>query len=75
MGAEADPAGTQTDDEPTGEAVTGRRGPSLPVVAGGALVYGAAGLGLVGIGGWVGVAAVLCLAALVIAGVVAASVW
>ncbi len=73
MDAPPDEAGQQTDGEPTGAAPEGRRGPALPVVVGGVLVYIALELGLAAIGGWAGIAAVLCLAALVIAGVVRAS--
>ena len=74
MKAQPDQAAQQTDVEPTGEVATGR-GPSVPVVIGGVLVYGALGLGLAALGGWVGIAAVFCLAALVVAGVVVASSW
>jgi hypothetical protein len=42
-------------------------------VLGGLVVYGGLGLGLAAIGGWVGLGAVFCLAALMIAAIVAAT--
>lgn len=46
---------------------------SFPALLGGLALYGAAALGLAAIGGWLGIAAVFCLAALLLAVIVAAS--
>lgn len=43
-----------------------------PAVLGCLVLYGAAALGLAAIGGWIGIAAVFCLAALLLAVIVAA---
>lgn len=75
MEEKPDRAGQQADVEPTAEPATDRWGPSLPVVVGAVVVYLALGLGLAAIGGWAGIVAVLCLVALVIAGVVRAAAW
>lgn len=44
----------------------------FPALLGGLVLYGAAALGVAAIGGWVGIAAVFCLAALLLAVIVAA---
>lgn len=44
----------------------------FPALLGGLVLYGAAALGVAAIGGWVGIAAVFCLAALRLAVIVAA---
>jgi hypothetical protein len=45
---------------------------NFPAAVGGLILYGAAALGVAAIGGWLGIAAALCLAALLVAVIVAA---
>ena len=45
----------------------------FPALLAGLVVYGGLGLGLAALGGWVGLGAVFCLAALMIAGIIAAT--
>lgn len=68
---------TQEDNDPVpdnGAVVPSARfGPSAPVLVGGLVLFGAAGLGLASIGGWIGLAGVFCLAAAMVVAILRVS--